>query len=219
MDSTAQGTNAPRLAYLHGLGSGPGAYKGTRLRERLRGEVELELPDLNRPSLERLSPLQGLRHLEAMTAGGRWSLIASSYGGWLGALLAVKHPDRVERLVLLCPAFDLAGRWPHLLGEEAMAAWEATGALPLESGGTLPWSFLEESRALDPRPAVSQPTWIVHGRNDEVVPHVSSETYAAALPNVSLVSVDDDHGLAASVDVIERLVRAQLLAPSSPSLR
>lgn len=200
-----------RFAYLHGLGSGPGSYKGTLLKERLAPEHTLERPDLNRPSLEQLDPAAGLEHLDTFTEGFEWGLIGSSYGGWLASLFAARHPERVKRMILLCPGFGLTDRWPSLLGAETMAAWEETGWLPLERGERLSWSFLERCRPLDPVPAVPCPTWIVHGRHDEVVPFASSVAYVGAHANVELVAVDDDHGLTASVDRIEALVRAELL--------
>lgn len=200
-----------RYAYLHGLGSGPDSYKGTLLAERLAPEHTLERPDLNRPSLEQLDPVAGLEYLDAFTEGSAWGLIGSSYGGWLAALFAARHPERVPRLVLLCPGFGLTDRWPSLLGAETMAAWEETGWLPLERGERLSHSFLERCRPLDPAPAVTCPTWIVHGRHDEVVPFESSVAYAETHPNVTLIATDDDHGLTASVDRIEGLVREQLI--------
>lgn len=200
-----------RLAYLHGLGSGPQSYKGTLLRERLAPEHELELPDLNQPSLEQLDPVAGLEHLDRLTEGDEWLLIGSSYGGWMSALFQARHPERVRRMVLLCPGFGLTDRWPSLLGAELMAQWQETGWLPLERGSRLSWSFLDRCRPLDPAPAVTCPTWIVHGRHDEVVPFESSVAYAEAHSNVELIAVDDDHGLTASVDRIETLVREELI--------
>lgn len=203
-----------RYAYLHGLGSGPGSYKGTLLRERLAPAHTLELPDLNRPSLEQLDPVAGLVHLDAFTEGDEWCLIGSSYGGWMASLFAARRPERVKRMVLLCPGFGLTERWPSLLGAETMADWEKSGWLPLENGERLSHSFLDRCRVLDPAPAVRCPTWIVHGRQDEVVPFESSVAYVEAHPQVTLVAVDDDHGLTASVDRIEELVRERLVGPS-----
>ncbi len=197
------------LAYLHGLGSGPRSYKGTHLRRRL-APIPLLLPDLNRPSLEALSPTAGLAHMETVLPE-RVSLVGSSYGGWLAALFAARHPDRVERLVLLCPGFHLASRWPELVGPVGMEQWKRTGSLPLETGGNLPWSFLEESQGLQSAPRVTQRTWIVHGRQDAVVPFESSAAYAQGQEHVTLVPVDDDHGLASSLDTIEDLVRGHLI--------
>ncbi len=114
-------------------------------------------------------------------------------------------------MVLLCPGFGLTDRWPSLLGAGTMAAWEQSGWLPMEGGGRLSHSFLERCRALDPVPDVPCPTWIVHGRQDEVVPFESSVAYAEAHANVELIATDDDHGLTGSVDRIEALVREQLI--------
>lgn len=54
----------------------------------------------------------------------------------------------------------------------------------------------------------SHRTVIVHGRRDEVVPAEVSRTMAAEDPNVTLLEVDDDHGLAASLPTVLEQVRA-----------
>jgi len=202
-----------RFAYLHGFASSAGSYKGTALRERL-DEIDLELPDLNRPSFGKLSHAAILAHLESM-GEEPWRLIGSSLGGWVAARFAMEHPERVERLVLLCPGFDLAARWPSLVGEDAMAKWESRGAMPMaDHRGVMVdvhWGFYEEACREVRVPEVTQPTVIVHGARDEVVPVEGSRVYAAAREHVTLREVDDDHGLASSLDVIEQVVRAHLL--------
>jgi hypothetical protein len=116
------------------------------------------------------------------------------------------HPERVDRLVLLCPGFDLASRWAQLLGDAQMAKWEREGALELPDAEGRPvpvdWDFVTEAREQPAWPEVSCPTRIIHGRRDETVPVDSSRTYAATRPHVELVEVDDDHGLAESLPEI-----------------
>ncbi len=194
-------------AYLHGFASSPGARKGAVFREALaRHGIDLELPDLNAPSFSRLDHREILARLDAMDArllacrpAARWRLIGSSFGGWVAARWAALHPERVDRLVLLCPGFDLAARWPDLLGARAFAAWRARGELPFErpDGRVEPlwWRFWEQSAAEPPAPVVSCPTLILHGVRDAVVPIESSRRYAAAGRNVRLVELEDEHPL------------------------
>ncbi len=196
-----------RYAYLHGFASGPRSYKGCLLRERLAGfGVELELPDLAMPSFGGLTYTDALAAIDALGTGP-FCFIGSSMGGYLGARFAQLHPDRVARLLLLCPGFDLVSRWPVLIGADAMARWEAEGALALpdRDGGETPvhFGFIEDARQHPAWPDVACPTVIVHGTRDEVVPVESSRTYARGR-EVTLVEVDDDHGLTGSVELIAR---------------
>ncbi|MGD2113955.1 MAG: YqiA/YcfP family alpha/beta fold hydrolase [Acidobacteriota bacterium] len=213
-----------RHAYLHGFASGPLSRKGRELARRLAGDVDLALPDLNRPSFARLTLEGALAAVDELTGAGsgsgsgsgsasgeRWRFVGSSFGGYLAALWAERHPDRVDRLLLLCPGFDLARRWPALLGAEAMERWRRDGVFPFEdgSGRLVPvhWGFYESMLRHPPFPEVPCPTQIVHGRRDEVVPIGTSRRYAAERPHVELIEVDDDHGLTASIDQIEKIMR------------
>ena len=111
-----------RYAYLHGFASSPLSNKGVAL-ERLFSErgLPFERPDLNRPSFSKLSHGAMLAAVDEMDGRARaegqtWRFVGSSLGGWLAARWAELHPERVDRLLLLCPGFHLAERWPHLVG-------------------------------------------------------------------------------------------------------
>ena len=41
------------------------------------------------------------------------------------------HPERVDRLLLLCPAFDVVARWPTLIGPDNFERWREAGRFPL----------------------------------------------------------------------------------------
>lgn len=195
-----------RFAYLHGFASGPLSRKGQHLARVFaeRGRT-LELPDLNRPCFERLSSGAALGAVDELARGGdSWSLVGSSFGGWIAARWAELHPERLRRLVLLCPGFDLAARWPLLVGPARMALWEERGALPMADGAghmvPVHWAFYTECRAQPAWPEVPCETLVLHGTRDEVVPIETSRRYAAARPHVRLIELDDDHSLAASID-------------------
>lgn len=205
-------------AYLHGFGSSAHSKKGVDLARRFaeRG-LSLELPDLNRPSFSALSHRAMLAEVDRVAAriagdGRPLRLIGSSLGGWVAARYAELHPERVERLVLLCPGFDLASRWPSIIGAEGVRRWAEEGAYPFQDadGREVPvhFGFLEEARREPPFPEVPCPTLILHGRDDATVPIESSRQYVAARPSVSLIELDDDHSLVGSLDRIFReLVR------------
>ena len=201
-----------RYAYIHGFASGPGSFKGTWLQSALRNlGVELLLPDVTRPDFSRLTYSDALTAL-ADLGPGPLSLIGSSMGGYLSARWAQLHPERVDRLVLLCPGFDLVDRWPKIVGSEAMRSWRTNGSLhlPDRHGVQTPvhYGFIEDAQKHPPYPEVRCPTVIVHGTRDDVVPVGSSRRYAAAHDHVTLVEVDDDHGLAGSIERIGSVVRA-----------
>ncbi len=203
----------PRYAHLHGFSSSANSSKGLELRRRFaeRG-LELELPDLNHPSFAELTFTTALEALDAMhartggDAGEPWCLSGSSMGGYMAARWAELHPGRVERLLLLCPAFALVDRWPALLGEDSMTKWEREGSFPLPDGmGQLQpvhWKLIEDARTHPKVPEPSVPIRIIHGRQDVVIPIASSQGFVARHPEVQLIEVDDDHVLARSMDTI-----------------
>ena len=205
-----------QYAYLHGFASSEKSRKGIELAERLepRG-VDLHRPNLNHPSFTEMTYSSILEHMDGLDAeltesGQTWRFVGSSMGGYLATRWTQLHPDRVDRLFLLCPGFNLSDRWPEILGEEGFASWKEEGTFPFMDGaGTLQpvhWEFLENARTHPAFPEVSCPVRIVHGRRDPIVPIESSRRYAAEHENVELVEVDDEHSLVDSVDTIEREV-------------
>ncbi|WP_428261595.1 YqiA/YcfP family alpha/beta fold hydrolase [Haliangium sp.] len=212
-----------RYAYLHGFASSPSSHKGMALAEAFAARgLGFERPDLNRPSFARLDSVAMLAAVDEMDAvppgdateaRPRWCLVGSSLGGWLAARWAQLHPERVERLVLLCPGFDLAERWPVLLGPDRMAQWEREGAIPFADAGgrlvDLHWGFVEALRSEPGAPEVPCPTLIIHGVHDDSVPIEHSRRYAADRAHVRLLEVDDDHSLAGSLErVVGEVLRA-----------
>ena len=195
-----------RYAYLHGFASSPLARKGVALAQRFEKHgLALERPDLRAPSFAELSVSAALQVLVDL-GPGPWRVVGSSLGGYLAALWASLHPDRVERLLLLCPGFGLPDRWPSIVGTEAFERWERDGELllPDASGGhtAVHWGFVEDARTHPAMPEVPCPTRIIHGVRDEVVPVTSSRRYAATRDHVALIEVDDIHDLGLSIDRI-----------------
>jgi pimeloyl-ACP methyl ester carboxylesterase len=213
-----------RYAYLHGLGSSPRSHKGVALERAFASRgLTLERPDLNRPSFALLDHAAMLAAVDEMDAlephGPPWRLVGSSLGGWVAARWAELRPDRVDRLVLLCPGFDLADRWPDVVGAEQMARWQREGALALaDAGGALVdvhWGFMESARRHPGTPETPCPTLILHGVRDEIVPIEQSRRYAAARPHVRLIELEDDHSLFDSIDRVVDEVLREFEAPNS----
>lgn len=228
-----------RIAYLHGFASGPQSAKGTLLAAALaaRPGVSVHLPDLNRPSFRELTFSRAISAVDELVAAHpaeqRWHLIGSSMGGWLAARWAELHPEAVERLVLLCPAFDLLEHLPRALGRPGLLAeWERAGSIRLGYGPDGPstevdWSFAHDARDAHPaRPALGlHPTLIMHGMRDEVIPVESSrravrelEVVSGAAPKgarcaVVLEELDDDHALLRTSAHIAERCKEWLMLP------
>lgn len=200
-----------RYAYLHGFASSPNTKKGVLLADVFaKHGLVLERPDLNKPSFEALSPSAALAAIDALDGGaGRpWCFVGSSMGGWLAARWAQQNPAKVERLVLLCPGFDLATRWVSIVGPAGMEKWRRDGSLMFPDGAGIlrrvHWGFYEEGSQLPGRPEVPCPTRIYHGVRDETVPVETSRSYASTRPHVELIEVDDEHRLVDSIDIITK---------------
>ncbi|PKN53897.1 MAG: hypothetical protein CVU56_29415 [Deltaproteobacteria bacterium HGW-Deltaproteobacteria-14] len=210
---------ATRHIFLHGFASGPQSKKGNALRAALAARgVELALPDLNAPDFAHLTHTRALAVLDREAgADGPVALVGSSLGGYLAARWAELHPERVTRLVLLCPGFDMIARWPQLLGADAIARWRAHGALHFADGAGVQtpvhWGFIEDALRHPATPEVACPTLILHGIHDVVVPIAGSRAYAAAHKNARLIELDDDHALIGQLD----RVIAETLAFLEPS--
>ncbi|KIG12229.1 hypothetical protein DB30_01775 [Enhygromyxa salina] len=221
-----------RHAYLHGFASSPQARKGQALRRYYAKQgLELHTPNLNAPSFAKLSYTGMLAALDELdreldlTEGvepgsTRWRFVGSSMGGYLAARWASLHPERVDRLILLCPAFDFVERWPQILGQTGFDQWREQGSFALPDATGTPVSvhfgLVEDAMTHPARPVVSCPTTIIHGTNDVIVPLESSRRYVAEHPQpslVDLIEVDDDHSLAGSIPAIEACAQQQLIAP------
>jgi pimeloyl-ACP methyl ester carboxylesterase len=203
--------------YLHGLSSSAGSAKGLHLAALFADHGRtLVAPDLNLPSFERLDVEAMLAAVTAAAdAGGgrRVRLIGSSLGGWLAARWASIFPERVERMLLLCPAFEMETHWPRILGPAKVEAWEALGSLPLPDHAGVPrpvhWGFVLSHARHPTAPAPVAPTCIIHGQADALVPVESSRRYAAAHPErVTLLEPDDDHALLTALPLISETVGA-----------
>lgn len=202
-------SGAQSITYLHGFASGAGSTKGTAM-ERLFGEVGVPVRRLEltpgEGGFERSTPLTMLEIVEReLAAAPSDVLMGSSLGGYLAALAAARGA-RVEKLVLLAPAFRLAERWLARMTPEEVERWRREG---LETDyyaqnrrARIGWRFMEDALTLPAYPEVAVPTLCITGTRDELVPLADVREFVRRTPAATLVTVDDGHEL---VDSIPRI--------------
>lgn len=140
------------------------------------------------------------------------TVVGSSLGGFVAAVVASRRLDRRLRLVLLAPAVNIHALWTHRLGADGLAAWAARGALRYDHAGVgrtieIPYDAFTQAQAAA-EVTVAHPAEILHGLQDDVVPVQVSLDLAARSPGVRRVSLTPDgHRLLASLDVMVEAVR------------
>ena len=206
--------------YLHGFASSPKSTKVGYFSDRLREHgIALRCPDLNQPDFATLTLTRMLDQLGdelAALGGERAALIGSSLGGTLAILAAAQFEPQVDRLVLLAPAVMFAKPGHHLLPPERIDEWRRLGTMPFfhyahntERG--LNVAFYEDSLRHDAfNTEIRQPALVFQGTRDASVDYRTVEAFAKARPHVTLVLLDDDHQLIASLPRIWHDVAAFL---------
>lgn len=196
-----------RVLYLHGFASSPASRKAQVFLERLRAAgAECEALSLDGGDFEHMTIASQLAIVEKAARGEAVVLIGSSMGAYVAALYAARHPE-VQKLVLMAPAFAFARRWPERLGADAMAAWRTSGTMEVfhyadEKPRHIGYRLMEDGLRYEDYPAVTQPTLIFHGRQDDVVPYQLSLEFDAHHPETLVTLYDSGHDLG---DVIEEM--------------
>jgi uncharacterized protein len=189
--------------YLHGFSSGPGSTKAKYIRAQFSQiGVDLQVPDLNQDDFTHLTVSRQIAQVVDLfpADGSPITLIGSSLGGWISAIIAQTHPQ-VERLVLLAPAFDFLAHWLPKIGETQLKLWQKTGYLSIYHHAIKDVSPLHYDFLLDadkyPLPEICRvlPTLIIHGINDDVIPISASQNFVRDRPWVELLEWDSDHQL------------------------
>lgn len=204
-----------RIIYLHGFASSPASRKAQFfLTELSKRKISVDIPDLAQSNFRNLTLSGQLRVVEDLVDSemgrlghGPVRLIGSSMGGYLAALYASLHPEQVDRLVLLAPAFRFSDRWQEMLGPEKLARWKKEGEMDVFHYGEgrevpLGYQLLEDAQTYPPFPNFGQPALLLHGTEDNVVPHTYSEQFVKSHPNTRLVSLPSGHEL---TDVLDKI--------------
>jgi len=202
-----------RLIYLHGFASSPSSRKALHFRDQFAAAgIEVSIPALDGGDFENLTISGQLAILEDTIqnlgpAALPLTLMGSSMGGYLAALYAARNPDRINRLILMAPAFGFAHRWQQELGADAVAEWRASNALSVFHYGfmremNLSYRLMEDALTYEDYPNATQPAIIFHGIEDEVVPVAFAEEFARQQPGAVLHKLESDHELIDSLDYI-----------------
>jgi hypothetical protein len=203
-----------RVVYLHGFASSPQSSKAQFFGKKFsEAGVAFEAPELDRGDFENLTVTGQLQAIdEAVSrsaAQDKVVLMGSSLGGYLAALYAGTHPETVDRLVLMAPAFEFLERWRTRLSPDDLAEWQRQGWAPIFHYGSksqrrLGHQFLDDGAQYPSVPDFSQSALILHGIGDLVVPYRTSSDFAATHPAVRLVLLNSGHEL---TDVLDDLWR------------
>lgn len=206
-----------RVLYLHGFASGPSSSKARYFASRIPGTTVLQLDG---GYFEHLTISGQLEVVDHAAGGNPVTLIGSSMGAWIAGLYAARHPE-VDRLVMLAPALGFNRRWAERLGPAEMDRWKQEGAIHVFHYGDarirkIGYQLMQDAARYEDFPDVGQPTLILHGAHDDIVPAVYAEEFAANRPNVRLEIVDSGHDLLNVLETIGGAVAEFLAAGSGP---
>lgn len=200
------------VLYFHGFASSPASAKITALRPLLEPHgIELNTPDCNVPSFERLEFDAVVEHAVACA---RETPPRAMVGSSMGALIALAVAKRgiAVPLVLIAPALGVAARWREKIppGDPIHVFNYARNAdAPIHR------AFFEQMATLyvDATPPPSRVTAIM-GRRDETVPFDMVErrwreweASGALAPGSKMIVIDEgDHALVDQTRLIEEAI-------------
>ena len=182
------GAGAP-LLYLHPAGGFSASKPLEALSERYKVFAPVTPGFDGTAPHERVASMEQLADLAARFAdqviGKRCDVIGQSFGGWEALWLAVKHPDKLDHLVLEAPAGVPAGGKGGLPADPAEARRKLFAYPDRAPPVTKPVEQLQGNRRMldhygavslsdDALPsrvaAIQAPTLILMGTKDEIIP-------------------------------------------------
>eukprot|EP01134_Creolimax_fragrantissima_P007489 CFRG7489T1 len=212
----AQNPTKYQYVFCHGFASNNLTYKGCKLRDKFKSNygIDLHVPDLNTgPDFSTLTFTGAIETLHKLDEQVRidvgrdfkWRMIGSSLGGYLSVRFAELYPDRVDKCLLICPAFNIEEWMPSLIAKDGgFAKWEADGQMPFPNAAgvvtQIPWNFMKDARTHPVIPKWSQETVIIHGTEDEIIPvdfsrRVVNKAVNTKDMHVQMIEVHDNHAM------------------------
>ena len=195
----------PQYLYLHGFASSPQSTKAQYLRAQFQSlNIDLHIPDLNQADFTHLTLTRQIQQAsKLMEPWDQIILIGSSFGGLTSSWLA-QQPElqpKINRLILLAPAFRFLNHWLPKLGRDQIQQWQTEGVLPIyhygyEASLPLNYQFITDAQQYaEDHLQTPIPTLILHGRQDDVIPIQASRDYTKTRPWVHLIELESDHSL------------------------
>lgn len=211
----------PPVVLIHGFGVSSAYFVPTA--ERLAREFDVYAPDLpghgRSDSPTYALDIRGLaraliRWLDAMQLD-RVVLIGNSMGAQIAAEVAVRHPQRVERLVLIGATLDRPARnVPRALARLLWAAvFESPSLYPIvlkdyvRMTPRVPAEFaaMASHRIESLLPRILQPVLFIRGENDVIAPDAWTKELASLTPHAQ-IAVIPRAGHAVQYSAADRLV-------------
>lgn len=152
------------------------------------------------------------------------TIVGNSLGGWIAWLVAQEF-GRIDRLILIAPAFNMMGVRAKDISEQRRRDWMRSGSMPWDDDPVhkdwpLSWKWVEESEALwkttfDRLRPVR--TSIVHGLQDTAIAPEGSKRFVEQLrlkaPSfpIDLQLIPGDHRLSEPehIELLRRLIVEQ----------
>jgi 2-hydroxy-6-oxonona-2,4-dienedioate hydrolase len=223
----AERPGAPVVVLVHGVGVSSRYLLPTA--GRLADGCSVHVPDLlgfgrsarlpGRPTVARLADVLHA-WLDAAGLERPDAVVANSFGCQLAVELAVRHPERVARLVLVGPTVDRgarslarqAARLALDIPREPPALWAVQAvdySLHVAKSGFAAFVEMVRDPVETKLPRVAAPALVVRGSRDPIVTHRWAAEVAATLPRGRLVEVAGaPHAVNyAAPDALARLVR------------
>ncbi|HEY3742987.1 MAG TPA: YqiA/YcfP family alpha/beta fold hydrolase [Bryobacteraceae bacterium] len=203
-----------RVVYLHGFASSPASGKAQYFSGKFKAAgVDVSVPALDGGDFRNLTITSQLAIVERAVTGGPVVLMGSSLGGYLAALYTAAHPEQVERVILMAPAFCFARRWSAELA--GLDEWTRRGVMEMFHYGEgrsleIGFQLITDGLRYPDYPDVRQPALLLHGALDPVVPASLSEEFVKRHPATARLRVypKSGHELSDVVDDMWTEVRA-----------
>jgi pimeloyl-ACP methyl ester carboxylesterase len=207
--------------YLHGFASSPASSKATWFgRELGTHGIGFSCPDFNLPDFFSLTVTRMVEQtLDAVASAPRGpvALIGSSLGAYVAVHAAAADAgQRIDRLILLAPAFDFGGNRLTHLGPHSIDEWRTKGELTIfhYAAGeprAVGFGLYEDAARYDAFAVdLDLPMLVVQGRHDDVVDAGMVERWCRTHPTAQLHLVDDGHQLTDTMPFIWETSRAWL---------
>jgi pimeloyl-ACP methyl ester carboxylesterase len=215
------GGSGPALVLLHGVGDNAGTW--FHVAGSLAARYRLVIPDLAGhgesappagpiPFADILGGLEAVVEQEA--GGGRVTLVGNSLGAWVAMVFAARHPERVERVVVVNGGPLLgSGGAANLLPKTREEARDSVARLRDPGSPAIPANVLDDMVRRGPAGPIARfaaaaagaapflmtedrlremriPVRLVWGVSDQLFPLDYARRMQAVLPDVELIPVE-----------------------------